>query len=209
MPRAVLISAVPVESGPAALLRPDDRVIACDAGWRSCARLGITPELIVGDFDSAERPQTNVPVIVLPHEKDDTDTHFAARKAVEMGAGEVLMLGALGGARIEHTLANLATALWLERQGVSATLADARSRITFVRPGAERVYARGAYQYLSLFPAEGRAAGVSIRGAQYPLTDAVLDAAFPLGVSNEFAADAVTVSVRAGYLTVVETLPDT
>ena len=94
------------------LLRPDDFIIACDAGYRNCAPLGCKPNIILGDFDTAPCPvQQNDDIIVLPHVKDDTDTEYAARLASEKGFTEVLLLGALGGRRIEHTLSNLATGL--------------------------------------------------------------------------------------------------
>ena len=68
------------------LLRPDDFIIACDAGYRNCAPLGCKPNIILGDFDTAPCPvQQNDDIIVLPHVKDDTDTHYAAKLAVEKG----------------------------------------------------------------------------------------------------------------------------
>ena len=212
MPRCVIVSACPVSPGLAALLRPDDFLIACDAGYTNCERLGIRPNIVVGDFDSAPRPsQTeNEGLVVLPHVKDDTDTEYAAHLAAEKGFSEVLMLGALGGRRLEHTLANLCTGLGLERRGVRAALADERTRITYVLPGETRRYPREAYFYVSVFPLEGRAAGVTLRGAFYELTDAELTVGYPLGVSNEYApgSDSISISVREGALLVVETLAD-
>ena len=71
--------------------------------------------IIVGDFDSAPCPQQNADdIVVLPHVKDDTDTEYAAKLAAQKGFDEVLLLGALGGKRVEHTLANLCTGLGLE-----------------------------------------------------------------------------------------------
>ena len=146
----------------------------------------------------------------LPHVKDDTDTEYAARLASRAGYAEVLLLGCLGGKRLEHTLANLATGLGLEQRGTRAVLQDERSRVTYLLPGEERSYPKGEYFYLSVFPLEGRAEGVNIRGAFYELTDAVLTAGYPLGVSNEYApgSDCITLSVRKGALLVVETRAD-
>ena len=137
MSRCVIVSACPVSPELKRLLRPDDLIIACDAGYRNCAPLGCKPDIIVGDFDTAPRPEQQDDVIVLPHVKDDTDTEYAAKLASEKGCSEVLLLGALGGRRLEHTLANLCTGLGLEQRGVRATLQDERSRITFVRPGED------------------------------------------------------------------------
>ena len=119
MPRCVILSACPISGQMAAALRPDDHLIACDAGYRSCQVLGRRPDAVVGDFDSAPRPQA-LPweeLVVLPHVKDDTDTEYAAKLASREGYREVLMLGCLGGSRLEHTLANLCTGLGLEQRG--------------------------------------------------------------------------------------------
>ena len=136
MSRCVILSACPVSPALAAALRPDDTIIACDAGYRNCEPLGCRPDIIVGDFDTAPCPaQEEDDIVVLPHVKDDTDTEYAAKLASEKGFDEALLLGALGGRRLEHTLANLCTGLGLEQRGVRATLLDERSRITFVMPG--------------------------------------------------------------------------
>ena len=210
--RCVILSACPVSPELKRLHRPDDFSIACDAGYRNCAPLGCKPNIILGDFDTAPCPvQQNDDIIVLPHVKDDTDTEYAAKLASEKGFTEVLLLGALGGRRIEHTLSNLATGLGLEERGVRATLQDERSRVTFVRSGETRAYPKEEFFYFSAFPMEGRAEGVCERGSYYELTDDVLVAGYPLGVSNEYAegSDCITISTRKGALVVVETVPDT
>lgn len=206
--QCVIVSAGPVsEALRAQLPAKDSFVIACDAGWKNCRKLQLQPNLVVGDFDSAPRPEME-DVIILPHVKDDTDTQYAAAEAVRRGFRQVLLLGALGGKRMEHTLANLSTGLWLEKHGVRAQLLDEKSRVTYVMPGAEWVYPREGYQYFSVFPMEGRAEGVCIAGAFYPLEDAALEASYPLGVSNEFTAREIRISCQKGALLVVETLAD-
>lgn len=212
MARCVILSACPVEPELASLLQPDDFIIACDAGYRNCERLGCRADVVVGDFDSSPQPES-VPgqgLCVLPHVKDDTDTEYAAKLAEAYGFQEVLMLGALGGKRMEHTFANICTGLGLERKGVRAALCDVRTRITYVLPGETRVYPRGQYFYLSVFPLEGIARGVEEYGSFYELTNADLSVSYPLGVSNEYAADSqeFRVSTREGALLVVETIAD-
>lgn len=212
MARCVILSACEVPPQLTALLRPEDFIIACDAGYRNCARLGCKADVIVGDFDSAPQPAgaQRDGLVVLPHVKDDTDTEYAARLAVERGFDEVLLLGALGGRRLEHTLANIGTGLGLEKQGVRAVLCDERTRLSYVLPGQPRRYRREKYFYFSVFPLEGRAEGVELRGAFYPLHDAVLTASYPLGVSNEYApgSQEIELSCRTGALLVAETLAD-
>ena len=211
MSRCVILSACPVSPELAGLLRPDDFIIACDAGYRNCTPLGCKPNIVVGDFDTAPCPEPQEDdIIVLPHVKDDTDTEYAAHLASEKGFAEVLMLGALGGKRLEHTLANLCTGLGLEQRGTRVTIQNERSRITYVRPGETRRYPKENYFFFSVFPLEGRAEGVCERGSFYELTDATLTATYPLGVSNEYAegSDCITVSTRTGTLVILETLAD-
>ena len=109
MKHAILLSAVPVDAAMKRYCRPGSFVVACDAGYRNSDCLGVHLDLIVGDFDSAPQPDTDSDTIVLPHVKDDTDTHYAAKWLLENGYTQVTMLGALGGARLEHTIANLDT----------------------------------------------------------------------------------------------------
>ena len=211
MARCVILSACPISPALAGLLQEDDFIIACDAGYRNCAPLHCKPHVIVGDFDTAPCPQQeDDEIVVLPHVKDDTDTEYAAKLAVQKGFDEVLLLGGLGGRRLEHTLANLCTGLGLEKRGVRAMLQDERSRITFVMPGETRRYHKEDYFYFSAFPMEGRAEGVCEQGSYYELTDAELTAGYPLGVSNEYAegSDCITVSTREGALVIVETVAD-
>ena len=132
--RAVILSAVPVSTALCRYVQPGDFVVACDAGYRNAERLDLRPDLIVGDFDSAPQPKTEHETIVLPHMKDDTDTQYAAHWLLEHGYDEITLLGALGGARLEHTLANLATGLYLAKNGVNVLLANERSELRYLVP---------------------------------------------------------------------------
>ena len=202
--RCVILSAGEVHPGAKELVEPGDYLIACDAGYLHAERLGLVPSLVLGDFDSAPKPQ-NGPVLTLPAEKDDTDTHYAARIALEQGFRQVLFLGALGGERFEHSLANLATGLWLAKQGVAVELADGQSRLCFVLPGAPVCLKHQANAYFSLFPLEGEALGVFVEGAKYPLQNARLIPDYPLGVSNETLPGKTEISVQKGSLLLVQT----
>lgn len=208
--RAVVLSAVPVSASMAAYLEPGAFIVACDAGYRNAETLGVVPDLIVGDFDSAPQPPVrHEHTIVLPHVKDDTDTHFAARWLWQHGCREVTFLGALGGQRFEHTVANLHTALFLAKNGVQVLLADERSELRILCPGQPMTLERKGWTYLSLFPLDGPLTGVEEQGVFYPLRDAVLTPDYPLGVSNEFTAPQAVLSCRAGHGLVVLSRADT
>lgn len=207
--RAVVFSAVPVESDMAAYVQPGDFIVACDAGYRNAAKLGVRPDLIVGDFDSAPQPETDRETIVLPHVKDDTDTQFAARWLVEHGYEEVTLLGALGGARIEHMFANVSTGLFLAMHGIKTILADARSEMHYLLPGKELVLERKDWMYLSVFSLGAPMTGVTLQGVYYPLENATLsELDYPLGTSNEFIEPVAHLQCAGGHGLVVLTRAD-
>ena len=179
-----------------------DLVIACDRGWQYAARLGVTPDLIVGDFDSAAAPRTDAPVERLPTRKDDTDTMYAARRAVELGYRNVAVCCAFGG-RLDHTLANIQTAAWLVAQGGEAELLGLDER-AFVFTAARRTFPRREGRSLSLFALSDTCEGVTLRGTKFDCADVRLTASFPLGVSNVWTAEAAEVAVRRGILMVLQ-----
>ena len=183
-------------------LRRSAYVIACDRGWQYARRLGLKPDLVVGDFDSAPPPDTDVPVRRVPTHKDDTDTMLAARCALEKGYRNIAVCCAFGG-RLDHTLANLQTAAWLVDRGARARLVgDGTDALAF--SGGEAVFPRRAGWSLSVFALSDLCEGVSIRGTEYSCEDAVLTNAFPLGVSNVWAAGEAAVSVRSGIILVIQ-----
>ena len=159
MSRCVILSACPVQPEFKRLLRSDDFIIACDAGYRNCERLGCKPDIIVGDFDSAPCPQQNADdIVVLPHVKDDTDTEYAAKLAAQKGFDEVLLLGALGGKRVEHTLANLCTGLgW--SSAASALLAGRALPHHLCAAGREPPLSQGGVLLLLRLPHGGTRRG--------------------------------------------------
>ena len=98
MKRAVIVAAAKIKnySKIRKFLSKDDFYIFCDAGLKHCKKLKVKPDLIVGDFDSIKKPSTNIETIVLPVEKDDTDTFFAVKEALKRGFTNFLLLGCIG-----------------------------------------------------------------------------------------------------------------
>lgn len=177
-------------------------VIACDRGYAYARSCGVRPDLVVGDFDSySGEVDAGIPVQRLPVEKDDTDTVSALRYALDRGCREITLVCALGG-RLDHLLANLQAAVFAAKQGASLRILGEDTEILPLRQGSLRLPRKEGWS-LSVFAAEDRCRGVSIRGAKYELHDAELTNDFPLGVSNEWAADAAEISVREGTLLIV------
>jgi len=179
-----------------------DYVIACDRGWQYAERLGVAPDLIVGDFDSAAAPDTSVPVERLPTRKDDTDTMYAARRAVALGWRSIAVCCAFGG-RLDHALANIQTAAWIAARGGEALLLGAEERALVFAGGTRRFPRREGWS-LSLFAVDGACEGVSLRGTKFDCAGVTLSPAFPLGVSNVWTAACAEVSAERGTLMVLQ-----
>lgn len=198
----LILCSRPVSAGMLCYVQENAYVIAADAGWQRAQELGIAVDLGVGDYDSSSLPQHLPEVIRLPAEKDETDLFFAAKEALRRGFRDITLLGAAGG-RADHTLAALATLLYLAQSGATALLADEEMTARCVGPGEKLRLPRVPGAYLSIFPAEGTARGVRLCGVKYPLTDAILTASVPLGVSNRFTAAAAEISCEVGWLFVL------
>ncbi len=187
-------------------LQRDDFYICCDSGLKHREGLGIAPDLIVGDFDSHANPHLPVETLVLPREKDDTDTVFAAKEALARGFRQFLLLGVTGG-RLDHTLGNLSLLLMLHAGGVPAVALDDYSEMQIVAD--KPVLVEDRYPFFSLLNISGLARGVTIRNAKYPLLNAEITCEYQYGISNEvLPGRTAEVSVREGRLLLIKVLPE-
>ncbi len=186
---------------------PGDLVIAADAGYLTCRKAGVVPDVLLGDFDSMEVPEDGTNVHRLPVEKDDTDTLAAVKLGLERGCTEFLFYGATGGKRLDHTLANLQTLLYLRRRGARGYLYDNDFLWTVIENESLTVEKTVEWGLFSAFCLGDRAEGVDETGFQYPLADAVLTPDFPVGVSNHILEPTAAITVRKGALAVGWELP--
>lgn len=177
-----------------------DLVIAADGGLLHLRERGITPDYVMGDFDSLGAKPTGDNVLVYPVEKDDTDTGLAVSHAWAMGFREFRLLSGTGG-RSDHTLANLQTLLWVARHGGHAVLCGEGECFATLCNGKLH-FSEKTEGTLSLFAQGGDACGVSITGAYYSLQNGTLTAERALGVSNHFTGAPCAVSVEEGALLV-------
>ena len=182
--------------------RAEDYVIAADAGYQICLRENIVPTLLLGDFDSMDAPEDFGALCRLPVEKDDTDTMAAIKKGLEQGCTEFHIYGGTGGKRLDHTLANLQSLLYLRRHGARGFLYDNDFLWTVIENESITIQKTVEWGLLSVFCMGDRAEGVDEHGVQYPLEDAVLTAEFPLGVSNHILEETAEICVRKGALAV-------
>lgn len=171
----------------------NDLCIAVDAGYEYCRLLEITPDYILGDFDSiSEKEAENVAeiakqeedkVIILPVEKDDTDMLAALKLGLSQGYQSFRIYGGMGG-RIEHTIANIQCLLYLKEHDAVGYLMDGTGMI-LVAKDEEISFQDSMEGYMSLFCLGDRAT-VSIENMKYLLREHEITNSFPIGISNEF-----------------------
>lgn len=176
-----------------------DLILAADGGLRHTQALGLQPHAILGDFDSLGYVPQGENILLHPVEKDDTDAMLAARLGLREGCGRFLFYGALDGPRLDHTMANFQTLAFLATRGTFGYLVGETYLVAVLAPG-EVVFPAGAEGIISLFCLGATVTGLSIAGLHYPLTDGILQADFPLGVSNHFTGRSSRISWQTGQL---------
>lgn len=184
---------------PLAAHAPGDLLIAADGGLKAAQAVGVTPDVVLGDFDSLGHVPEGDNVLRWPEMKDDTDMMLAIRLGLEKGYRTFYLYGGCGG-RLDHTLANLQALAFLAGQGAVGYLFEGGQTVTCVQNGEVR-FPPLPEGILSLFAMCGAAGGVTLEGLLYPLNDGVLQPDFPLGVSNHFTGAAALVQVKNGTLT--------
>lgn len=197
MTKCIIIGAGEAKNTPSRL-DGSEYIIAADAGYKICLDMGITPNLAIGDWDSLKEPSVSAKKITLPAEKNDTDTLFAIRTALDKGFEEIHLLCCTGG-RLDHTFANLQCLLFLSKAGKIGFLYDGESVVTAITNGSLR-FPEEAEGIISVFAADGTAGGVSETNLKYPLENAEIFTSFPIGVSNEFIGKSAIVEVKNGSL---------
>lgn len=197
-----------------------DAVIVADGGLARAATAGLVPTLLVGDLDSvdpgglAAAESAGLPVHRFRPDKDESDAELALLEAARLGATRVIVLGAFGGARLDHALANVWLLAHPALAALEVVLLDAVSRVSLLvapGPGGEpvtRPLPGPVGATVSLFPFGGDVLGVTTRGLRYPLAEEPLVTGPARGLSNVRILPDAAVTARAGRLLVVETVPD-
>ncbi len=191
-----------------------DLVVAADGGARFAHVLGHTVDVWVGDGDSidptglATLASSGVALERWPSDKDASDTDLAIDAAMARGASSIVIVGALGGPRIDHALVNIGLLARPDRLG-RVSILDERSRLTAIgsaidgEPGSLRL-AGGPGDTVSLLAIDPDVAGVTTAGLRYPLVNEPLEIGSSRGLSNVIERPSAEISIRRGRLLVVE-----
>ncbi len=177
----------------------DDLIIAADAGYKNVKRAGLKPDVIIGDFDSSEKPETDTPIEVFPILKDDTDTMLAIKYGFNNGYKRFAIYGGIGGERTDHTIANIQSLAYIADHGGEGFLVGESEYFALIKNSHITLLSEKG-KTLSVFAYGGIAEGISIKGAVYEAENLTLSPFFPLGVSNKFKEDNAVVGVENGCI---------
>lgn len=182
------------------------KIFCIDKGIEICRACGIIPDILIGDFDSAESSAVdwarakNISVEQYPVDKDLTDTQLALKRATEIfGEHVAILTGAFGG-RFDHLYSTIFTCAAANQK---IFLADEREIIFYLRGGesAEIKFFQTPLA-VSLLPITSTCAGVTIKNVRWELDGATLTQNFPYAVSNRVASDKISVGVEIGTLAI-------
>ncbi len=206
--RCVVVGASDLKINLKDYLLKDDFIIAADKGWLKCKEQNIQPHLIVGDFDSSKKPKEDfAKIIVLPKEKDDTDSYYIARYIIENNFTHAVFFAMTGGDRIEHTIANIQMLNFLSKNKINAKMIDEKSQFVVITDEEISLeYKKDCYFSVFSF---SKSEGVSIKNAKYVVEDDTITNDYPIGISNEFLLDTdVKIQVKKGSLLIIITKKD-
>lgn len=182
----------------------NDYIICADSGYDYAVLAGVSPDLLIGDFDSISAIPQNVNRITLPVEKDVTDCVAAYNEGISFGFKEFVLFGGTGG-RFEHTFANISLMANSSKSNISFEIIDEKHIFRSVTNSYIKIKCKDNQQ-ISVFAYGNRAFGVTLKGFHYPLWDYTLDPFDgALGTSNDIIEAFGEISVRSGTLIIVET----
>jgi thiamine pyrophosphokinase len=214
MPRIVIFAngELPDMGAARELLQADDYLIAADGGANHLLKMGILPEVVIGDLDSLDEDtlfdltSEDVEIKQYSEDKDETDIELALGYAVELRPSAILIVGALGG-RLDQTLANLSILTDPTLPGIDIRMDDGLEEVFFCRASAGKggqaeVQGRSG-DTISLIPWHGRVEGVQTEGLQWSLYGETLFSDKSRGISNMMVDEKAAIQIQSGLLLVV------
>ena len=188
------------------LIQNDDYIICADGGTRHALALDLKPDLVIGDMDSARKDElqrlteSNVPLELFSHDKNETDLELAIQRAIEMNPEQILILAALGG-RLDQTLANIALLADPRLSAFDVQLDDGVEQVLLCRDQVQ-IHGRPG-DLVSLIPWQGSVSKVETENLKWALQEETLYPDKTRGISNEMTAETASVSSVSGLLLVV------
>ena len=175
------------------------RIIAADSGIAHATTLGITPELWIGDFDSATADDQalyqTIPRAEFPTDKAKTDGELAIETALDRGAKKLILVGAFGGARADHALLHMTQAIALAERGITVLLTSGDQEGAPILAGNHELNWPSGTQFSVI----GMTAleGLTLIGAKWPLDNHHVPFGSSLTLSNEISGN-LTITLKQG-----------
>jgi thiamine pyrophosphokinase len=209
--KAIVVAGGDAVAEDAALLSSADRVIAADSGAHWLEASGVLPDLVIGDMDSIDPAllerlvAQGIEVERHPTDKDASDVELAVSRAVADGAGQVVILGALGGERLDHEIANLLLLVDRRWDGIDARAVRGSTTVRALSGEGRRELDGSTGDLVSLLPLGSDATGVRTEGLRYRLDGEILESGRSRGLSNDIEHAPASVSLEGGTLLIIET----
>ena len=191
-----------------AILKKGEFLIAADGGLRHIRKLGMKPDIVIGDLDSVTDDDSewinknHIEIRKFPKKKDQTDLELALLAAVDRAGDPITVVGALGG-RIDQTLTNIFLLLMPELQSADIRFDDGHEELFLIQNHGFVIGKKG--DTVSLLPLLSPARGIKTKGLKYPLQDEILFPERSRGVSNEMVSEKAEVSLKSGVLLCIHT----
>ncbi|MCT4598703.1 MAG: thiamine diphosphokinase [Vallitalea sp.] len=183
-----------------------DYIIGVDKGLEYLYELELIPNLIIGDFDSANKQvieyykNSKVEFKNFISEKDETDTHLAILEAINVESIEIDIIGGIG-SRIDHTLANIHILMIPLKENINCRLINKNNIIRLVDSNIS--IKKNEYKYISLIPLTSQVVGITTDGLKYELNDYNMNKGISIGISNELIQNVAHITIREGILIVI------
>ncbi|SHH09551.1 thiamine diphosphokinase [Tepidibacter thalassicus] len=189
------------------IVKKYDYIICADGASNHAYKMGIIPNMILGDLDSINEEvkkyfmNKKVKFNTFPSKKNKTDTEICIDYALNLGAKEVVLLGVIG-SRMDHSLANINILYYLIKQGIKASIVNENNEIHITDNEIEVTGKQG--DIISIIPLYNDVEGVTLKGLEYPLDNFYLKFSSSRGISNVMMGDRCKISLKKGYLLVIK-----
>lgn len=204
MSRCVIISSSPKIEIPFLIenVHSNDFIICADGGYKYAEKANLIPDIIIGDFDSAEIPQKqNIEILKLPTKKDDTDTFRCVKEALNRNFDEIIIFGGTGG-RMDHTYANISILRYIRSHNAKGILVDENNLLTIISD-EEMTVENKVGERFSIFPFGCERCVVTLSGFEYSLDKGILLSEEPIGISNVIIEKSARVKIHEGSAVII------
>lgn len=177
-------------------------LICADGGTDTAKKLRLTPDVIIGDFDSV-KPETlsffrSKTEIIQIKRQNDTDVEKSLKYAVGKKYDEVVLLGAIGD-RLDHSFCNLGIVIKFFDK-IKVRIISDKSILTPYKENVEIPAVKG--ETISLYGFNDKTK-ITSTGLKYPLKKTSLPFGKRESTSNVAVRDTVKLKIEGGMIFVI------